>query len=210
MLRVENISKRFRKNGRTVLDHLDLSLEKGEFCAVMGGSGSGKSTLLAVVAGFLKPDEGHVFLDGKDLYVLSDKELSSVHRSRIGYVPQSNILLKNYTVLENIVSPYTDGEKEQVLKEKAEVFLSEMGIADLADRFPYELSGGEQKRVCLIRALLMEPEILIADEPTTGLDAVTGDIILRFLDTYAKSGKIILAATHDEHAKALATRVLTL
>ena len=210
MLRVENISKRFSKNGRAVLPHLDLSLEKGEFCAVMGGSGSGKSTLLAVAAGFLKPDEGHVYLDEKDLYALSDRELASVHRNRIGYVPQSNILLKNYTVLENIVSPFTDVEKECVLKEKTKVYLSDMGIPDLSDRFPYELSGGEQKRVCLIRALLMEPEILITDEPTTGLDAVTGDIILRYLDGYAKSGNIVLAATHDEHAKALATRVLTL
>ena len=210
MLRVENISKSFRKNGRPVLNHLDLSLGKGEFCAVMGGSGSGKSTLLAVAAGFLQPDDGHVYLDEKDLYALQDRELSFIHRKQIGYVPQSNILLKNYTVMENIVSPFIDGEKEEVLKEKAKVNLSEMGIADLADRFPYELSGGEQKRVCLIRALLMEPEIIIADEPTTGLDAVTGDIILRYLDTYAKSGKIILAATHDERAKSFATGVLTL
>ena len=209
VLLAENISKRYRNNRRTVLDQVDFKLEEGEFCAVMGESGSGKSTLLAVLAGILKPDSGTVHFEEKNLYSLSDTELSRIHRQRIGYVPQANIFLKQYTILDNIVLPYISEEKasEKELTEKAKELLGVLGIADLWDRYPYELSGGEQKRAALIRAVLTGPDILIADEPTTGLDGKTGERILSYLDEYRKSGKTILAATHDDHVKAYATRV---
>ena len=187
-----------------------FSLEKGEFCALMGESGSGKSTLLAVLAGILKPDRGTVRLDETDLYSLSDQEISRIHQNRIGYVPQSNILLKNYTVYENLVFPFLTAkdQNEEELKQKAMALLEKLGISELADRYPYELSGGEQKRVSLARALLMEPEIVIADEPTTGLDSNTGKIILSFLSLQAASGRTVLVATHDDHVKEYAGRVL--
>ena len=209
MLLAEKISKRYKNSRRVVLDQVDFKLEAGEFCAVMGESGCGKSTLLAVLSGILRPDAGSVLLDEKDLYTLSDTELSNVHQRRIGYVPQANIFLKQYNVLDNIVLPYLSGEKgaESELIEKAKEHLEKLGIGDLWDRFPYELSGGEQKRVALIRALLMQPQIMIADEPTTGLDTETGRIILSNLAEYVKCGHSVLVATHDDHVKAYAGRV---
>ena len=208
MLLAENISKGY-KNSRTVLEKVNFKLEEGEFCAITGESGSGKSTLLAVLAGILIPDSGKVFLDDADLYALSDKDLSYIHQRKIGYVPQANIFLKQYNILDNIVFPYLSGDtkNEQELFERARAHLEKLGIGDLGDRYPYELSGGEQKRACLIRALLMKPQIVICDEPTTGLDVKTGKKILTYLDEYRKSGKTILAATHDDHVKACATRV---
>ena len=209
VLLAENISKRYRNNRRTVLDQVDFKLEEGEFCAVMGESGSGKSTLLAVLSGILRPDSGKVLLDDADLYALSDKDLSYIHQRKIGYVPQANIFLKQYTILDNIVLPYLSEKKdtESELYDKAKEHLEKLGIGDLWDRYPYELSGGEQKRACLIRALLMQPKIVIADEPTTGLDAKTGEKILTYLDEYKKFGRTVLVATHDDHVKACATRV---
>lgn len=209
MLLAENISKRYKNSRRTVLEKVNFKLEEGEFCAITGESGSGKSTILAVLAGILRPDSGKVFLDDADLYALSDKDLSYIHQRKIGYVPQANIFLKQYNILDNIVFPYLSGDtkNEQELFERTRAHLEILGIGDLWDRYPYELSGGEQKRACLIRALLMKPQIVICDEPTTGLDGKTGKKILTYLDEYRKSGKTILAATHDDHVKACATRV---
>ena len=209
MLTAEGISKSYKSGRRKILDSLEISIDEGEFIAVMGESGSGKSTLLAVLAGILDPDEGQVLFEGKDLYKLSDEELSDIHKRRIGYVPQSNFFLKNYTILENIVEPFlADPSKErEEYEQKAKLHLEKLGIGDLADRFPHELSGGELKRAAIARALLTEPVLLIADEPTTGLDSGTGRIILDYLSEYVVSGHAVLVATHDDHVKEYAGRV---
>ncbi|MBP5416885.1 MAG: ATP-binding cassette domain-containing protein [Clostridiales bacterium] len=209
MLTAEGISKSYKSNRRKILDSLEISINEGEFIAVMGESGSGKSTLLAVLAGILDPDEGQVLFEGKDLYKLSDEELSDIHKRKIGYVPQSNFFLKNYTILENIVEPFLDGSSEERIayEEKAKRHLENLGIGDLADRFPHELSGGELKRAAIARALLTEPVLLIADEPTTGLDSGTGRIILEYLSKYVYSGHAVLVATHDDHVKEYAGQV---
>ena len=209
MLTAEGISKSYKSGRRKILDSLEISIDEGEFIAVMGESGSGKSTLLAVLAGILDPDEGQVLFEGKDLYKLSDEELSDIHKRRIGYVPQSNFFLKNYTILENIVEPFLAGSSEERIayEEKAKLHLEKLGIGDLADRFPHELSGGELKRAAIARALLTEPVLLIADEPTTGLDSGTGRIILEYLSEYVYSGHAVLVATHDDHVKEYAGQV---
>ena len=209
MLTAEGISKSYKSNRRKILDSLEISIDEGEFIAVMGESGSGKSTLLAVLAGILDPDEGQVLFEGKDLYKLSDEELSDIHKRKIGYVPQSNFFLKNYTILENIVEPFLAGSSEERItyEEKAKRHLESLGIGDLADRFPHELSGGELKRAAIARALLTEPVLLIADEPTTGLDSGTGRIILEYLSEYVYSGHAVLVATHDDHVKEYAGQV---
>ena len=209
MLIAEGISKSYKSNRRKILDSLEISIDEGEFIAVMGESGSGKSTLLAVLAGILDPDEGQVLFEGKDLYKLSDEELSDIHKRKIGYVPQSNFCLKNYTILENIVEPFLAGSSEERIayEEKAKLHLEKLGIGDLADRFPHELSGGELKRAAIARALLTEPVLLIADEPTTGLDSGTGRIILEYLSEYVYSGHAVLVATHDDHVKEYARQV---
>ena len=209
MLTAEGISKSYKSNRRKILDSLEISIDEGEFIAVMGESGSGKSTLLAVLAGILNPDLGQVLFEGKDLYKLSDEELSDIHKRKIGYVPQSNFFLKNYTILENIVEPFLAGSFEERIayEEKAKRHLENLGIGDLADRFPHELSGGELKRAAIARALLTEPVLLIADEPTTGLDSGTGRIILEYLSEYVYSGHAVLVATHDDHVKEYAGQV---
>lgn len=209
MLTAEGISKSYKSGRRKILDSLEISIGEGEFIAVMGESGSGKSTLLAVLAGILDPDLGQVLFEGKDLYKLSDEELSDIHKRKIGYVPQSNFFLKNYTILENIVEPFLAGSSEERIayEEKAKRHLEKLGIGDLADRFPHELSGGELKRAAIARALLTEPVLLIADEPTTGLDSGTGRIILEYLSEYVYSGHAVLVATHDDHVKEYAGQV---
>lgn len=211
MLTAEKISKSYKQNGRKILDALEVSVNEGEFVAVMGESGSGKSTLLAVLAGILAPDEGQVFFEGKDLYSLSDPELAEVHLKKIGYVPQSNFFLKDYTILENIVEPFlaVSDLNEEKLIETAKNHLANLKIADLADRFPHELSGGELKRAAIARALLTGPALLIADEPTTGLDSNTGRIILSYLSDYVEAGHAVLVATHDDHVKEYTDRVIT-
>ncbi len=210
MLTAKKISKSYTQKRRKILDSLEITIDEGEFVAVMGESGSGKSTLLAVLAGILSPDEGQVLFEGEDLYSLSDEKLADVHRNKIGYVPQSNFFMKNYTILENIVEPYLAAEekKEAELAEKAKSHLADLGISDLADRFPHELSGGELKRAAIVRALLSSPALLIADEPTTGLDSNTGNIILSYLAGYAKAGNSVLVATHDDHVKEYADRIV--
>lgn len=209
MLVADRISKKYKNNRRQVLSSVGITLGEGEFVAVVGESGSGKSTLLAVLSGILNPDGGTVVFDGKDLNTLSDEELSEIHRTKIGYVPQSNYFLKNYTVLENITAPFLEFSKvdEATLTEKAKGHLQDLGIGELADRFPHELSGGEQKRAALARALLSDPILLIADEPTTGLDGKTGNLILSYLSDYVKAGNTVVVATHDEHVREYADRI---
>ena len=210
MLTSENVTYRYKKNKRTILDSVNYSLEEGSFSAVMGESGSGKSTFLAVMAGILKPLEGTVRYNDVDLYELKDKELSRIHRNSICYVPQSNIMLKNITVLENIVNPYLETASDEDLKEKTVSLLEKLGIGNLAGNYPYELSGGELKRASIVRAALMDPKVIIADEPTTGLDKETGNRILSFLSEYAKAGNSVLVATHDEHIEGYADNILRL
>jgi putative ABC transport system ATP-binding protein len=148
-------------------------------------------------------------LDEIDIYSLSDEELSGFHREKLGYVPQGNVFLKNYTVLENLVTPFLTKDNLGTLNDRAYALLESLGVKEPADRHTFELSGGEQKRVALARAFMTDPEIVIADEPTTGLDASTGDIILGFLKSKAEEGKTVIVATHDEHVKAYATRTIT-
>ena len=209
MLTAQKISKSYKNNRRKILDSYEITIEEGEFVAVMGESGSGTSTLLAVLAGILDPDEGQVLLEGRNLNSMSDEELSEIHRKKIGYVPQSNFFLKNYTILENIVEPFLGADDDEtILIDNAKRHLERLGIADLSDRFPHELSGGEQKRAALARALLTEPVILIADEPTTGLDTETGVIILSYLSEYVRAGHAVLVATHDDHVRDYADRII--
>ena len=208
MLASDKVSFKYRKNKRQILSDLSITVNDGEFVAVMGESGSGKSTFLAVMAGILTPDSGRVLFNDTDIYSLKDEEISRIHQRNICYVPQSNIMLKHQTVLENITRPYKDAAPESDLKKRALELLEKLGIGDLAENFPYELSGGELKRASLVRAVLMDPDIVIADEPTTGLDSDTGDKILDFLYEYSNSGKAVLVVTHDEHIEKYASKIV--
>ena len=213
LLKAENIGMTYPKSDRVILKEQSLNIERNDLIVITGPSGRGKSTLLAIAGGILRPTSGHVYFEDKDLYSLSDKELSDIHRTKIGYVPQSNVMLKDYNILDNIVMPFVLGDKNtdvNALKQKALELMSKFKIEDLEKRYPFELSGGELKRVSLIRALLPEPDLIIADEPTTGIDPQTSDIILDQLKHYSSLLKAVLIATHDSKAEGYATFVIWL
>lgn len=211
MLSVRNISKSYEKNSRQfkVLRDLSFDAEEGDFLLVSGISGIGKSTLLAIVSGFLRPTEGTVFFDDRDLFSLKDRELSEIHGSRISYVPQSNTMLSEMTVLENVLLPFSfskNKKDEKEIRKKAKELLKEFGLEDQEEKFPYELSGGQLRRVVLTRALVTEPELIVCDEITNGLDGETCKIVLDYLKDYASRGNIVIAASHDSEIKNYATK----
>ncbi len=198
ILKADQLTKKFGE--KTIFENLSYEFKEGKIYAVRGCSGAGKSTFLAVVAGFLRPDGGRVLLEEKNIYDIKDEDYYKIHQKE-GYVPQSNILMKNLTVLENITVPFLleEDKDEEYLNETALVYLKKLGISDLKNKYPYEISGGEAKRVSIIRALLNDPKILILDEPTTGLDKKTGKIIFDFIDEYVKKGNTVIIASHDEN-----------
>ncbi len=211
LIDANGISMKYPGSSRLVLDNVNFSINEGEFIVIAGDSGSGKSTLLAILGGILRPVEGVVKYKEKNMYEMNENEISDMHRSKVGYVPQSNIMLKTYSVLENIIVPYRLGTGEKSvsdLEERAHKHLDKLGIEDLFNRYPYELSGGELKRVSLARAMLMNPEIIIADEPTTGLDKNTGNVILEYLHSYSQTGKAVIVATHDMQVLEYGSRIL--
>ncbi len=203
LLEVKEIEMTYPKSDRKIFENISIELEKGSFTVVTGPSGSGKSTLLANAGGYLKPTAGKVIFENEDLYELSDKRISEIHSNSIGYVPQSNAMFKKFNVMENILmySELKDiKEKYEEKKKRAEEITKKLKIDFLLKRYPYELSGGELKRVSIARALINNPVILIADEPTTGLDKETGKIILDFLSDYRAKKNAVILATHDEEA----------
>ncbi len=196
-----NVGMKFKN--RVILDNQNITFQSGKLTVITGPSGSGKSTLLAILGGYMKPTIGHVKIGEKDITGLKEKELALLHANNIGYLPQWNVMLKKSSVLENVILPaiINDEKKhEGEYLEKAIEHLNALGIEEQKDNYPYELSGGELKRASLARALIMEPDILIADEPTTGLDAVTATRILEYMADYTARGKTVIIATHDDKA----------
>lgn len=202
-MKIQAVDVGMKFKNRVILDNLNISIQGGKFAVITGPSGSGKSTFLAILGGYLKPTAGYVEVDGENITGMNSRELSIIHANKIGYLPQWNVMLKKSTVLENIILPAVindDKKSKSWYLEKADSHLRNLGIEDLKDNYPYELSGGELKRASLARALIMEPDILIADEPTTGLDAVTATRILEYMAAYAAKGKTVIIATHDDKA----------
>ncbi len=210
ILEAKNLNMSYKNNQKIILKDVNLKFEEGDYVAIMGESGSGKSTLLACLAGTLKPGSGEVIWQDKDLYKLNDLQLSKLHRNTISYVPQSNVFLKEYSILENLLFPYMEtGEIEEKHEKRAGELLEALKIKEMRDRFPYELSGGELKRASIARALIMDPEVIVFDEPTTGLDNKTGEIILSFLSYYALKGNLVIIASHDQKVMNYSNRVYT-
>lgn len=216
MLSVKNISRGYIRNSRkkTVLENFSFEASKGDFLLVSGISGSGKSTLLAVTAGFLRPDEGSVVLDEDDLYSLKDRRLSELHNTKIAYVPQSNIMLNELRVLDNVLLPFFlfSGRKhdKEIAREKAVELLEAFELGEHANKFPSELSGGQQRRAVLARALVTGAELLVCDEITNGLDERSCRKVLGFLRSYADKGNIVIAASHDPLVREYSTGEINL
>ena len=190
----------------TAVHPLDIGLEERQLTLVSGHSGSGKSTLANMLAGILTPTAGHVRLDGTDLYSLRDEELSRLRNERIGLVPQGHTALRALTVLDNVLLPSILYTKDEAPADRARELLASVGLGDLADAAPTELSGGELRRMAIARALLMDPAIVIADEPTAGLDSVNATAALTLLRDAADRGAAVLVVSHEDEAQRFADR----
>ena len=190
----------------TAVHPLDIGLEERQLTVVSGHSGSGKSTLANMLAGILTPTAGHVQLDGTDLYSLRDEELSLLRNERIGLVPQGHTALRALTVLDNVLLPSILYTKDEAPADRARELLASVGLGDLADAAPTELSGGELRRMAIARALLMDPAIVVADEPTAGLDSANATAALTLLRDAADRGAAVLVVSHEAEAQRFADR----
>ena len=214
MLVAQGVTKKFFRKGREeaqwfdAVSGADVSLVPGEFVVLMGRSGGGKSTLLNMLAGLLAPNEGCVQLNGQDLYALSDDELSRLRNEHIGVVPQGQTPLYSLTVVQNVTLPYLMYRADDGVEARALELLDSLGIRHLADSYPSELSGGEMRRMAIARALVCNPAVVLADEPTSDLDDENTRIVLRKLRDVADAGAAVLVATHDQAAIPFADRTL--
>ena len=190
----------------TAVHPLDIGLEERQLTVVSGHSGSGKSTLANMLAGILTPTAGHVRLDGTDLYSLRDEELSRLRNERIGLVPQGHTALRALTVLDNVLLPSILYTKDEAPADRARELLVAVGLGDLTDAAPTELSGGELRRMAIARALLMDPAIVVADEPTAGLDSANATAVLTLLRDAADRGTAVLVVSHEAEAQRFADR----
>jgi phospholipid/cholesterol/gamma-HCH transport system ATP-binding protein len=186
MIRIEDIYKSF--NGFTVLKGVSFRIEKGEILALIGGSGYGKSVILKHVVGLMRPDQGHVFIDGNDICHRKGKELEQL-RSRFGFLFQGGALFSSFTVFDNVAFPLREKTKmsEEEIRKKVLRELEQVGLAGAENKFPAELSGGMIKRTALARALVRGPEIMIFDEPTTGLDPIIAHTTLDLIKSIHKN-----------------------
>jgi putative ABC transport system ATP-binding protein len=212
VLKAEGISKTFRRvrndsNMMTAVAETNITLEPGKIYVVSGPSGSGKSTLLNMLSGLLAPTTGKVLLDNRDLYALDDSELSAIRNQTMGFLPQGQTAIHSLTVLENVLVPYTlhgrHARKEKdfdTAVSRAKALLSEIGIADLADVMPSELSGGEIRRMAIARALIHQPAFLFADEPTGDLDKQNTKVVLSLFRQLAQDGISVFLVSHDADA----------
>jgi putative ABC transport system ATP-binding protein len=194
----------------SALDNISLEIKEGDFLAIMGPSGSGKSTFANVIGGLDKPTSGEVIVDGESISRLNDNQISKYRSRKIGFVFQSFNLLPTYTALENVMMPLIlSGESSKVRREKALQCLKEVGLENRASHKPYQLSGGERQRVSIARALVNEPGIIIADEPTGNLDTKKSEEIISLLKGLNRARKItVIVITHDPNVAKRADRTL--
>jgi putative ABC transport system ATP-binding protein len=213
ILRAKSLVKVHQGDGTAVraLRGIDLHVEPGEFVAVMGPSGSGKSTLLHVIAGLDPPTSGEIWLRGRRADTLDQKGWALLRRRHVGVVFQSFNLISNMTTADNVELPaLLAGASPRVAKERREYLLGELGLAGKAEVAPARLSGGEQQRVAMARALANEPSLLLADEPTGNLDSVNTREVIKLLERVHDQGQTILLVTHDARVASAADRVVSL
>ncbi|MGZ4622576.1 MAG: ABC transporter ATP-binding protein [Blastococcus sp.] len=213
VLVLRGVDREHRQGEETVhaLRGVELSVRAGELVAVMGPSGSGKSTLLHVAGGLDTPTAGQVLVEGRDLAALSASASAAVRRRSVGYVFQDLNLLPSLTAVENVALPRElDGVRRRQARREALTALEEVGVADLADRFPDAMSGGQQQRVAIARALVGPRRLLLADEPTGALDSATGEDVLRVLRARCEAGAAGVLVTHEARHAAWADRVVFL
>jgi len=212
MISIQNVSKTYvvsKELKVPAVHNVSLEVGQGEFVVITGRSGSGKTTLLNLVAGLTRPTSGKVLLDGIEVWSLPDKEQSLLRNQRIGFVFQFASLLPTLTSLENVMLPPMFGESQdkEYVKDRAAHLLEQVGLSDKLESYPRQLSGGQQQRVVIARALMNEPELLLADEPTSDLDEVTEhEIMDLFRSIHAETGVTVLLVTHSAELGRYGTR----
>lgn len=208
MIEVKNIKKSF--GDLEVLKGVNFSVEKGEIVAIVGKSGAGKTTLLQIIGTLDRPTSGQVLIDGQDVFAMNDKQLAAFRNKNIGFIFQFHQLLPEFTALENVMIPaMIAGEKRSLMEQRAKSLLCELGLADRLDHKPKELSGGEKQRVAAARAMMMSPDIILADEPSGSLDESNKKELHRLLrEMREKFNLTILIVTHDKESAAISDRVL--
>lgn len=211
MIEVKNVTKIYKMGKETVvaLNNVSLSIDKGEFVAIVGPSGSGKSTIMHIIGGLDSPTEGHVYFDNKDISKYKDKEKAKFRNSEIGFVFQAFNLENTQTALENVMMPLIfSGSSKKNRKSKAGKALELVELGHLKNHKPNEMSGGQRQRVSIARALVNDPKIIFADEPTGNLDSKTGENIMNLFKDLNNQGYTIIMVTHNMEEAEKAKRVV--
>jgi putative ABC transport system ATP-binding protein len=213
MIEIKEATKTYHQGMKEIhaLRNISLTIARGEFLSIMGPSGSGKSTLLNLIGGLDQPTSGEIFIDNIPLHGISDDELTIIRRRRIGFIFQFFNLLPILTAAENVGLPLLlEGIPFSKVKPQAEALLRKVGLAERIEHRPEQLSGGEMQRVAVARALITNPAVLLADEPTGNLDSATSEEIFRLLSGLHAEGQTIVMVTHDRSAAGHGTRLITL
>ncbi len=210
LLKTEALVKEYKRRGKTfrAVDLTDLQIEPGEFVMIEGESGSGKTTLLNLLTGLTEPTSGKVYIDGRSLSDMSDREISEVRNRKVKYIPQGDSLLTTLTIRENILFPYVISGHKPPSEERLKAVASSLGIEELLDEYPSELSGGEMRRATIARAFIDSPELIIADEPTGSLDSLNTSRVMSIFRQIADNGTAVIVVTHQKETLGFASRVL--
>ena len=202
-------TSRFGGNQVEALKNVNFSVEDGEYVAIMGESGSGKTTLLNILAALDKPTAGQVILDGRDLSQIREGQIAAFRRDNLGFVFQEFNLLDTFTIEDNIYLPLVlAGKPHKEMAERLKPIAAQLGISDLLKKYPYEISGGQKQRTAVARAIITNPKLVLADEPTGALDSKATDELLRLFSRINADGRTILMVTHSVKAASHASRVL--
>ena len=214
IIEAKNLCKTYivEKRQNNVLKNVNLKVEKGEMVAIMGPSGSGKSTLLYSISGMDKITSGEVIFDGKDISQLSKNELSELRLDKMGFIFQQMFMMKNLSILDNILLPSIESKKETISRKekllRAETLMRKLGIIEIADNDINEVSGGQLQRACIARSMINNPDILFADEPTGALNRQSSKEVMDELCKLNEEGTTIMMVTHDAKVAARCTRIL--
>ena len=209
-LEAKKLVKEYKRRGVSfrAVDDIDFAVDTGDFIMIEGESGSGKTTFLNLLTGLTEPTSGNVMISGKPLKDIGDKELSKIRNQKIKYIPQGESLLSALTVRENILFPYTIGGLEKPSYERLLEVSDKLGITDLLDEYPSDLSGGEMRRATIARAVINKPSLIIADEPTGSLDSANTFKVMEIFRDIASEGTAVIVVTHQKETLGYATRVL--
>lgn len=210
MIECAALVKEFGQPAQRVLHHLDFKIGDGEFVSISGRSGSGKSTLLYLISTLDLPSSGSVKIDGVDVAKMSSDEVHRFRNRKVGFIFQFHYLLPELTALENVLLPARNFGVSDVVQRRATELLVDLGVAKQANKFPGQMSGGEQQRVAIARALILEPKYIFADEPTGNLDTKNAEVVINMLKKVNAAGTTVCLVTHDPKYAAAASREIYL